>query len=192
MTDPPPAPPGPDTSPRTLLDTAARLGAMVWVEQRAFEVLSVWSREPADPEAQVLYATQARHHAWRADQLADRFPAIADLALADRLVPPGDAVVTLFDALAALDATSTVDRLAGAYRVLLPQVLADHEVDLARTTAVADAPLRRTLRQVIADERDDLANGEAVLEARLDAGPDVAMAVGALVTRLTGILDGVG
>ena len=190
MTDPSAVPPGPDTSPRTLLDTAARIGSLVWQEQRAFEVLSAWSRDDADPGAQVLFATQARHHAWRAEQLAARFPAVADLALGERLVASDPGVEALFDALGALDHAATTDRLAGAHRVLLPRLLASHELDLARTTEVAEAPLRRTLRQVVTDEAEDLAAGEAMLAARLDADPDAAAAAGALVARLSALLDG--
>jgi len=190
MTDPIAVPPGPDISPRTLLDTATRIGSSVWLEQRAFEVLSAWSRDDADPAAQVLHATQARHHAWRAEQLAARFPAIADLALDDRLDPPDPGVEALFDALAALDRAATTDRLVGAHRVLLPELLAVHELDLARATEVAEAPLRRTLRQLVTDEADDLAAGEAALQVRLDADPDADGAAGALVARLTALLDG--
>ena len=190
MTDPNVLPPGPDTSPRTLLDTAAHIGTLVWLEQRAFEVLSAWSRDDADPEAQVLHATQARHHAWRAEQLAARFPTIADLALDDRLAPPEPGLEALFDALTALDGATTTDRLVATHRVLLPELVAGHELDLARATEVAEAPLRRTLRQVLTDEAADLAVGEAALQARLDADPDVAAAAGALVTRLTALLDG--
>jgi len=190
MTDPNVLPPGPDTSPRTLLDTAAHIGTLVWLEQRAFEVLSAWSRDDADPEAQVLHAIQARHHAWRAEQLAARFPAMADRALDDRLAPPDPRVEALFDALAALDGVATTDRLVAIHRVLLPELLAGHELDLARATEVAEAPLRRTLRQVVTDEADDLAAGEAALLARLAVDPDAAAAAGALVARLTDLLDG--
>ena len=189
MTEPSPAPPGPDTSPRPLLKTADRLGALVWAEQRAFEVLSRWSRDGGDPEIQVVFAVQARHHAWRAEQLAARFPAITDVDLADRLAPDDPGIAGLFFELEGLGADALIDRLVAACRVLLPRLVADHEVDLARTAEVADAPLRRTLRQVLADERDDLDAAEAALSARLGAEAD-ATAAGALVERLTAMLDG--
>lgn len=146
------------------------LGQVVWLERRCFEVLGGWVAAEPEPAAKLLLGRQYAHHAFHADLVAGVVPDLRPGAAAEAVRPAGRAVGDFFDALAALDGPGeTVERLAGAYGVLLPRKVAAYEQLRAATTAVAEAPVDRVLRLVLVDEGDDLEAGEATLRALLDA-----------------------
>lgn len=146
------------------------LGQVVWLERRCFEVLGGWVAAEAEPAAKLLLGRQYAHHAFHAELVRRVVPELRPGA-ADEAVRPADQGVTdLLAALAALDGSDqTVERLVGAYRVLLPRKIAAYEELRAATTGVAEAPVDRVLRLVLVDERDDLEAGEATMRALLAA-----------------------
>jgi hypothetical protein len=72
----------------SLESTATRLGGFRWVDLRLFEVVGGWVPDVPEPAVKRWLAGAARHHAWRADQWADRFPAVRSFDLATLTVPP--------------------------------------------------------------------------------------------------------
>jgi hypothetical protein len=183
-----PSGPRPGAGP-ALTSTAATLGGFRWIDQRLFEVVGGWVPSVAEPAAKRWLAAVARHHAWRADQWADRFPVVRglDLAAATRS-PPG--WIEALDLLAAGDGggrvrvgggavggavSMTPARLAGLVRVVLPRLVVLHDGWVAVLSPVADGALLRTLRLVVADEVDDWRAGEQVLQAVLAGGCDLAL-----------------
>ena len=106
-----------------LLDEAARrAGGHRWVEARLFEILGGWVASTDEVDAKLLFDRHSQHHAWRADQWWDRLPVLADVDRPGLVVAPSPGVGALAGGLADLD--GTIPRLAGAYRVALPRLVA--------------------------------------------------------------------
>lgn len=140
------------------------LGQVVWLERRCFEVLGGWVAAETDPAAKLLLGRQYAHHAFHAELVERVLPELRPGAAGEAVRPPGEAAERFFDALSASSGPGeTVERLTGAYRVLLPRKIAAYETLRASTTPVAEAPVARVLRLVLVDEADDLAEGEAAL-----------------------------
>jgi hypothetical protein len=93
----PGAGPGP-----ALTSTASTLGGFRWIDRRLFEVVGGWVPTVAEPATKRWLAAVARHHAWRADQWAARFPVVRELDLAAATRPPPGWAEAL-DLLAATD-----------------------------------------------------------------------------------------
>lgn len=148
----------------------------VWVEQRLFEVLGGWVATTEEPEARMALATSCRRHEWHARLWHDLVPAIGTPPVEVRITCPGPGWEAVLDAVAG--ATSTVERLSGAWRAVLAHLIATDDARLAVTTPVADAPLRRVLGLVLADDVEEwraaevlirgLAGDEAPLYAALE------------------------
>jgi hypothetical protein len=140
------------------------VGAARWLELRCFELLGGWVTTTPEPDVKLAFARQSHHHAWHAELFERVLPSANGFSADGLVTAPGDAWTALVDDLLAL--TSTNDRLAGAYDVLLPAKLAEYEEWLDAIDPIQDAPLRRWLGFVVADERADLTEGRALLGDR--------------------------
>lgn len=163
----------------TIDDTAQAIARAQWLELRCFEILGGWVTSTPEPEVKLLFARQSHHHAWHAE-LFERVRPVAsglDVSDHDEPHPRWRGVVAELEAL-----TTTADRLAGAFLVLLPTTLAAYEEWLAVADPVRDAPLRRWLGFVCSDERADLAEARAVADrvVGVDAAPGRAAVEAAL------------
>lgn len=163
----------------TIDDTARAIARARWLELRCFEILGGWVSSTPEPEVKLVFARQSHHHAWHAE-LFERVRPVAsglDVAHHDEADPRWRGVLAELEAL-----TTTADRLAGAFLVLLPTKLAEYEEWLAAADPVQDAPLRRWLGFVCADEHADLAEGRALAArvAGVDAAPGRAAVEAAL------------
>jgi hypothetical protein len=79
---------------------------------------------------------------------------------------PGPATAQLFDDVASLaDAPVAVRRLTGAYRVVLPLLVAEYRRALSSTSPVAEPSLQRWLQLVLAHDQDEWARGESELRS---------------------------
>ncbi|HEY8527030.1 MAG TPA: hypothetical protein VIL48_18810 [Acidimicrobiales bacterium] len=169
---PPPLPLGAPTAPPpglTLQDGARLVGHHVWLETRLFEVLGGWVQSVPEPEVKAHLATHSRRHAWHAELWHGHLPDVADIDADSLVAPPGDRADEALAALA--EPEPTIERLTGLYRVVLPRLVTATSRVLARTSAVADAALARSLRFVLGDDLDEWRDGEALLQALL-TGPD--------------------
>lgn len=172
---------------RGLFDQAAALGHLVWCERRCFELLGGWAPELDDPALAAAADRHAQHHAWRAGQLWDRLPVLAQVDRQDLVNAPAGPAAALAGELARL--RTAVGRLAGAYRVAHPRLAAAYRAWQAGANPVSDGPALRTVGQVLADLEADRAEGEDLLQAAI-ATPSDAYAAGFTVARLEAVLAG--
>jgi hypothetical protein len=173
-------------------ESARRFGLYAWVERRLFETLGQWIPTVSQPAAKVLLGSHCGHHAWHAALCEERLPVLPGRPTAELVVPSNGALVALFDALAdPPDAASTLEKLAGVYRVVLPRVLAAYHHHRDRIDAEVDAPTARALALIIRDEENDRREGEALIGA-LAASADLGEPVAARQAHLEELLARAG
>ena len=160
--------------PLGIEELARRLGRCRWVELRLFEVLGGWVTSVPEPEVKHLLAVHGPHHAWHAELWHDRRPRLAHLPADELVAPATPEVAELLDAVAA--AEGTVERLVGAYRVVLPALVAAYSAHLDRCREPTDGPIARSLRFALADEVEHWRQGEVLLQRLLRTANDVARA----------------
>lgn len=171
----------------TLHETARRVGALVWLEQRLFEVLGGWTGDEPDLEARALFGTHSRHAAWRAGQLAEHLPDLHDLAPGECIRPARDELTAAVSGVQELGVTPA--RLLGVHQILLPSLASAYAHDWERLSPIADGPLRRTLAMVGRDALEDAAAGDALRSARLGRADDVDEATRAELARLEALVS---
>ncbi len=162
------------SGPLNLEQAARRMGAYQWAEMRLFEVLGAWIPSTPDHAVKVLLGEQCYHHAWHGELWQQRLPELREININQLICPANDQVVACFDAIAA--PTSTIERLVGIFRVLIPRLVADYSRHLELTSEVADGPTIRALNLVLTDELADWRAGELLLQTLLRTPADVATA----------------
>ena len=165
--------------PRTLDAQARHTGHCCWVEMRAFELLGAWSASVPEPEVKAMVATHSRQRAWHAELWHDLLPTAGDGGIEGFITPANPGVEAFVEALAQPEAPErTIEKLAGAYRVLTPRTVAAYTEQLADASPITDGPAIRALRLVLADQVEHWREGEAMLQALLRSGRDVDRAAG--------------
>jgi hypothetical protein len=182
------------SSPRAALSleaSARRIGHYCWIEMRTFEILGGWSASVPEPAVKAALATHSRQHGWHAELWHGLLPVIGETdpdvgrpprcaeseKLASLIAPPDAALVAFVDALAGPEAPElTIEKLAGAYRVLVPHAVSTYDHHLERSSPISDGPTIRALRLVLSDQRDHWHEGEALLQAQLRSDADVERA----------------
>jgi hypothetical protein len=169
-----------------LLEEAARLaGGHRWFESRLFEILGGWVSSTDDPDVKLLFDQHSQHHAWRADQWWDRLPVLADVDRPGLVTAPSAQVAEVAAALAALE--GAVPRLAGAYRLALPRLVAAYQEHRLTVSPASDGAVMRTLDIVLPDAVADWRDGEVLLQQRLADEMQVQLAADT-VARLERLL----
>ena len=144
------------------------MGADRWVESRLFEALGSWVPMVAEPEVQVFLAAQAREHAWHGELWQEQLPTAGELTPERLTTPANEGLAAFVTALADHEGSGhTIEKLVGAYRVLLPRVIAAYSAHLAATSAISDGPVIRALRLVVRDEVEGWSRGEALIHSLL-------------------------
>ena len=165
-------------NPSDLLTRAARLGKWIWCERRWFEVLGAWATTTPEPGAAVLFGEMSRRHGWHAELFWDRLPELSSLDPDPLVRCPGPATAQLFDDVASLaDEPVAVRRLTGAYRVVLPMLVAEYRGALASTSPVAEPSLQRWLQLVLSDDLDEWARGESELRSVIADADELEVAL---------------
>jgi hypothetical protein len=153
------------------------MGACSWVESRLFEVLGAWVPTVPEPEVKAFLATHAREHAWHAELWHDQLPTAGELTPECLTRPANHGIAALVTALVEPDGPGpTAERLVGAYRVLLPRMIAVYSAQLAAASPITDGPVLRALRLVLRDEVEEWIGGEAVLQTLLGTEEQVRSA----------------
>ncbi len=160
--------------PPSLEDGARVAGHHVWLEMRLFEVLGAWAPSVPEPQVKVHLATHSRRHAWHAELWRGHVPEVAGVDAEALVTPASEGMAGAVAALA--EAPSTLERLAGLYRVVLPRVVTATAGRLAAASPVADAALARSLRFVLADDLDEWRDGEGLLQSLIGGPGDVDLA----------------
>jgi hypothetical protein len=173
------------------LATSRWVGRAVWVERRLFEIVGAWVPSTSDDEATVLLAASSRHHAWRADLLAELLSTYAGAAPADHVTCPDPAVEAALSDLSGLG--SDVERLAGLARSVLPRLVVAHDRFLSDASPVSSRPAVRlvtVVRDDLAADRDESEANLRRLAGSVDLGAALAAAEGieARFTQAGGIL----
>ena len=143
-------------------ESVERMASYCRVEQLLFSLFGQWATAVELPVAKLALVSAADHSAWRAKRWFEMLPT----------APPGpDAFLTLtlvereaFALIAELVGESQSARMFVAYGELLPGLRTAMAAHLERTTAVADAPVRRLLDISLTDVSNDLAEGIGLLE----------------------------
>jgi hypothetical protein len=159
------------SEPLSLEDGARLIGHHTWLEMRLFEVLGGWVPSVPELEVKAHLATHSRRHAWHAELWHGHLPQVAGIDVEALVTPPDDRAAAAVAALAELG--STLERLVGTYRVVLPRVITATSRVLGRTSTVADAALARSLRFVLGDDLDEWRDGEALLQSVITGDDDV-------------------
>ena len=161
----------------TIGQWARLVGRHRWLELQLFELLGGWAAEVPELDVKASLAAQSHHHAWHAELWEQRLPGTGELSASAVTRPPSEALVAFFHVLAESSGTeSTIEKLTGVHRVLLPRMITSYERHLASARPVADAPTIRSLRLVITDEVEHWREGEALLQSLLRTDADVARA----------------
>jgi len=152
----------------TIEDSDRRIAAYVALEGRRFELLGRWVASTPELAVKVALERHAHHHAWHASLWEQHLPRRSGYQ-APGGGPVGRGLAACVEALGAADGPEeTVERLAGAYRVVAARAVAAYSRHLASASPVSDPALSRTCRLVLADQVDDWREGEALLQSLLD------------------------
>ena len=146
---------------------ARRVGQWAWLEQRVFELFGAWAGSTEEPDAAVLLGEMSRRHGWHAELFFDRLPELASVDAAALVAAPGPATEALFVGLAAPGEPATLCRLVGAYRVVLPMLVAEYRAASESLSPVAEPSLRRWLEIVLRDDLEEWSRGQELLLAML-------------------------
>jgi hypothetical protein len=157
------APPGATTA----AGSAARLGAYCWAEQQVFALLGIWVTEVPEHAAKLAFAEHADHAAWRAQRWYELLPTAPPGPDALLVAPPG--LEGLGGAIAELVSgpERTVEKLAVAYRVLLPGLAAAVDAHRDWVSPVAEPSVDRVLAIVATDLATDWVAGERLLQSAM-------------------------
>jgi hypothetical protein len=179
---------------RSFEAAARRIGRYCWIEMRAFETLGAWSGSVPEPDVAATLATHSRQHGWHAELWHDLLPVIGEApgpsgpppsaksgergVEADRYIEaPSAGWGAVTDALAEPAAPEqTIEKLVGAYRVLLPRTVTAYRGHLATASPLSDGPTIRALELVLSDQVRHWHDGEALVQAQLRSDVEVERA----------------
>jgi hypothetical protein len=161
----------------TVEETARRVGAYKWIEMRLFEALGGWVATVPELDIKLRLGTHCYHHAWHAELWHKRLPELREMNT-DRLTKPAnEAVATFMTAVTEpTDASLTIEKLVGVYRVLIPHKIAAYTYHLNNTSTITDAPTIRSLEFILQDEMADWRDGEMMIQSLLTTPEDARRA----------------
>ncbi|MDQ1392072.1 MAG: hypothetical protein QOF30_1049 [Acidimicrobiaceae bacterium] len=157
-----------------LADAARVVGGYAWLEERLFETLGVWVQAVPEPEVKLRLAADSHHHAWHASLWRERLPALRELEAEQFVAASGPTVESFLAGLRS--SATTIDKLVGVYRVLLPRLVATYQRHLEGGSAVTEGPTIRALRLVLADDLADWRDGELLIQRLLTTPGNVERA----------------
>lgn len=165
------------SSALSLRESARRMGAYRWIESRLFEVLGGWAVSVPELEVKLALAAHAREHAWHAELWRDQLPTAGGMTPEGLTRPANDGIEAFLDALVEPGGPErTIERLVGAYRVLVPRLIAAYSGHLDVASAVSDGPVIRVLRLVLRDDLEGWSRGEALIQSLLGTEQQVRAA----------------
>jgi hypothetical protein len=158
-------------------ETARRVGNYKWIEMRLFEALGGWVATVPELDVKLRLGTHCYHHAWHAELWHKRLPELREMNQ-ERLTAAANAEVIAF--MTALtdptDASMTIEKLVGVYRVLIPHKIAAYTYHLNNTSRITDAPTMRSLQHALDDEFQDWRDGEMMIQSLITSPEEVRRA----------------
>jgi hypothetical protein len=147
-------------------ETARRVGNYKWTEMKLFEALGGWIATVPELDVKMRLGTHCYHHAWHADLWDKRLPELREMKPERLTVPANDAMVRFIEAMTEPEAPElTIEKLVGAYRVLIPRFIAAYTYHRNNTSEITDAPTIRSINFILQDELDDWREGEMLLQS---------------------------
>jgi hypothetical protein len=158
-------------------ETAKKVGNYKWIEMRLFEVLGGWVATVPELDVKMRLGTYCYKHAWHAELWHKRLPELREMN-PDRLTQPAnDDLVAFVDAMTEPEAPeTTIEKLVGVFRVLIPHKIAAYTYHLNSTSSITDAPTQRSLRFALHDEFEDWRDGEMLIQSLLETEEEVQRA----------------
>jgi hypothetical protein len=162
----------------TVEESARRVGHYKWIEMRLFEVLGGWVATVPELDVKLRLGTHCYHHAWHAELWHKRLPELREMNPERLTVPPNDELVAFVDALTEPEGPDlTIEKLVGAYRVLIPAKIAAYTYHRNNTSTITDAPTIRSLGFILQDELDDWRDGEMMLQSLIETPEELQRAI---------------
>ncbi len=158
-------------------ESARRVGHYRWTEMRLFEVLGGWVATVPELDVKMHLGTHCYHHAWHSELWHKRLPELHEMDTERLAVPPNDELVAFVEAMTEPEAPeTTLEKLVGVYRVLIPHKIAAYTFHLNNTSRITDSPTIRSLNFALQDEFDDWRDGEMLIQSIITDAEDVQRA----------------
>jgi hypothetical protein len=158
-------------------ETARRVGIYKWVEMRTFEAMGGWVATIPELDVKLRLGTHCYHHAWHAELWHKRLPELREMNQERLTMPANEGVEAFMTAVTdPTDASMTIEKLVGVYRVLIPHKIAAYTYHLNNTSTITDAPTIRSLKFALADEMDDWRDGEMLIQSLISSPEEVRRA----------------
>ncbi len=172
---------------------------------KIFEIMGGWVALAPELEVKMQLGTHCYHHAFHAELWHKRLPELRELDPTRLTVAPNEKFETFVDAMGQpvpgepMDTESTIEKLTGMYRVLLPALIGSYTYHLNNTSTITDGPTMRNLELCLTDDMQEWREGEMMLDSLLidDVAIDRATQHQAKLSKLlrvsggiTGLADG--
>lgn len=158
-------------------ETARRVGHYKWTETKLFEALGGWVATVPELDIKLRLGTHCYHHAWHAELWHKRLPELREMKPERLTVPANDTMARFIEAMTEPEAPeSTIEKLVGVYRVLIPRFIATYTYHMNNTSEITDAPTIRSLKFALQDEFDDWRDGELMLQSLIRTSEEVRRA----------------
>ena len=158
--------------------SARRVGNYKWIEMRLFEVLGGWVATVPELDVKLRLGTHCYHHAWHSELWHKRLPELREMNPERLTAPPNDELVAFVAAMTEPEGPElTIEKLVGAYRVLIPAKIAAYTYHLNNTSTITDAPTMRSLKFALADEFEDWRDGEMMLQSLIQSEAELDRAI---------------
>lgn len=159
-------------------ESARRVGHYKWIEMRLFEVLGGWVATVPELDVKLRLGTHCYHHAWHSELWHKRLPELREMNPERLTAPPNDELVAFVEAMTEPEGPDlTIEKLVGAYRVLIPAKIAAYTYHRNNTSTITDAPTIRSLDFALADEFNDWRDGEMMLQSLIQSEAELDRAI---------------
>jgi hypothetical protein len=172
----------------SLEEMARRVGGYQWLEMQMFEILGSWVKTIPENPVKLRLGADCYHHSWHAEMWQQRLPELREMPI-DRLVAPfSPQIAACVEAVRETQGQDqTLEKLVGAYRVLVPYKISMYTDHLRKASPVSDGPIIRILTLALTDEMADWREGELLIRS-LMIRPDDALRAAAHQGRLEALL----
>jgi hypothetical protein len=158
-------------------ETARRVGNYKWAEMRLFEALGGWVATVPELDVKMVLGRHTWFHAEHAKRWDERLPELREMNRERLNVPPNAEFEVFMDAVREPEAADlTIEKLVGAYRVLIPRFIAVYTYHLNGTSSITDAPTIRALKFILQDEYESWRDGEMLLQSLITTPEEVERA----------------
>lgn len=155
-------------------ETANRVGNYKWIEMRIFELMGGWVATIPELDIKLRLGTHCYHHAFHSELWHKRLPELREMNPERLTVPPNHEMEAFVEALGEPeDPGSTIEKMVGLYRVLLPNLIAAYTYHLNNTSQITDSPTIRSLNFCLMDDMEEWREGEMIIQSLIDTPDEI-------------------